>query len=116
MHFLSTISTFPYPKIGAIRVMKHDCAYARFRIHHEALGQLDANLFRAQQFPERRLILQVRASRISKAVTLSAVSRSKPLRHCQVRSIWESPVFADSPVQPFGARFRAFNRQGLQSV
>src|SRR6266849_3710975 len=62
-------------------MVKDQCAYARFWIHHHAFGELYPDGFGVQQLPEPGLIVQVRASRIAKAVALPAIPRYEPLGH-----------------------------------
>ena len=112
----TVLTRIPNGEVGAIRMLKHKRTHAGLRIHHEALRQLHADLFRPQQLPNSRLIFQIRARRIAKAVSLPAVARSKSLRHGHFRRIGEALIFADTPVQPFVAGFGCFNCQGLQAV
>ena len=54
--------------------------------------------------------------RIAEAVALAAIPRSEALLHGHVGGIGETPVFANAAMQPFGAGFGGFDRQGLQRV
>src|SRR5229473_7352373 len=94
----SVLADISHRKIRAIGMMEDKRAHARLWIHHEAFRELNADLFRLQQFPESRLIFQIRACRISKAVAFPTVARSKSLRHGQLRRIGESPILANAPV------------------
>src|SRR5258708_26616751 len=98
-----SVRALSHTEIRAIRVMKRQRAHARFRVHHETFRELHADLFRPQTLPDSRLIFQVRASRIPKAVSLPALARGDSFRHRHLRRVWEAPILADSPVQPFRA-------------
>src|ERR1700734_3111543 len=74
-------------EIRAIRMLEHERTDTGLRIHHESLGQLDANFFGPQQLPNRSLIVEVRARRITKTVALAPIARSKSLRHRHFRRI-----------------------------
>src|SRR6516165_3948606 len=97
-------------------MVKDKRAHTGFRIHHEAFSKLHANLLRPEQFPDAGLIFQFRAGGIAETVTLSAIARSKSLRHGHFRWIGKAPVLAYAAVEPLRARFRRFNGQGLESV
>src|SRR6266480_961101 len=64
----------PHREIRAIRVVKDDCADARFRIHHKTFRQLNSNFFRSQQFPDPSLILKIGTRRITKAVAFPPIA------------------------------------------
>src|SRR3974390_3781323 len=113
---VSAFRCVAHAEIPAIGVVKDQCTDACFCIHHESVRQLPANLFRLEQLPEPRLILQIRARRIAKTVPFALVLRSEPLRHGYLWRVRESPVFAYAPVQPLRAGFRRLNPQRLQSM
>src|SRR5689334_10109190 len=91
-------------------------ADAGFGIHHETFGELDADFFGLQQFPDAGLVLQIGAGGVAEAVALAAIARSEALRQRHFRRIGETPVFADAAVQPFGAAFGRFDGESLQAV
>src|ERR1700756_1422867 len=101
----SGFAVFANAEIRAVRVMQHQRAHARFRIHHEALRKLHADFFRLQELPKPRLILEMGARWIAKAVALPAVARSEPFRHGHLWRVRESPILANPPVQPFRRSF-----------
>src|SRR5262249_1726731 len=55
-------------------------------------------------------------SGITKTVALAAITGSEALRHGHLGWIGKSPILANAAMQPFGARLRSFDGQGLQAV
>src|SRR5208337_5480812 len=56
---LGGLSGFRGGEVGAIRMVEHQRADAGFGLHHHALGEPHASLFRAQQLEKPLLIVQV---------------------------------------------------------
>ena len=54
-------------KVHAIGMVKHQRAYARFRVHHEAFGQLHADVFGLGQLPQPLLVFCVMSLRLRQA-------------------------------------------------
>ncbi len=79
-------------------MMEHERAHAGFWVHHEAFGQLHANLLRLQQLPDAGLILQGGAGGVAEAVAAASIFRSEAVDHRHVGGVGETPVFADTPV------------------
>jgi len=48
----SILTYVSHGEIRAVRVMKNQRADARLRVHHEALSELHADLFRLQELPD----------------------------------------------------------------
>src|SRR5580704_3953258 len=69
----NVFACIPHGEVRAIRMMKHQRADARLRIHHEALGELHADLFRFQELPNPSLVFQCGARGIAEAVTLPSI-------------------------------------------
>src|SRR5882762_9317531 len=114
--FNSCFGSITDAEISAVRMMEHHRADASFRVHHHPFGQLHADFFRLQKLPEADLVVEVGASRISKAVALPAITRSETLGHVEFRRIRKAPIFADPTMQPLRASFRGLDSQGLQPV
>src|SRR5258708_13842905 len=84
------LGRFAHREIDTVRMMENQRAHAGFRIHHDTLGQLHADLFRLEELPDRDLVFQIGARGVAKAVPLAAVARSKSLRHSQLLLIREA--------------------------
>jgi hypothetical protein len=67
----------PDAEVRAIWVVKQQRAGARFLIRHESIGELHAELFQPQQFPDACLILEIRTRRMTEAVEFLAIARSE---------------------------------------
>src|SRR5581483_4965666 len=79
-------------------------------------GEPNADFFGPEQPPEFGLILQVRASRITKTISFAAVTGGKPLMHGERGRIGEAPVFANAAMQPLGAGLGGFDTERLQGM
>ena len=97
-------------------MMKYERTHRCFRIHHEAFGQLYADVFGVQKLPDAGLVFERGTGRVAEAVPVSAIFRRKALNHCHVGRVGESPVLADSSMQPLGAAFGGFKSQRLYRV
>jgi hypothetical protein len=88
--------------------------HAGFGIHHEAVGQLHADILRRQQRPHRLLILQIRARWGSRSCI---VFRGSASEIDPASSTTADPAnFTQAAMKPFGAGFGRLNRQSLQGV
>src|SRR5258708_6002992 len=58
------VRCFADREVGCRRMMKRDGRDGTLRIHHEAFGQVDADLARIEEIPENGLIVQSRAGRV----------------------------------------------------
>ena len=72
---------------------------------------------RLSPLPEqRRLVGEVRAGGVAETVALSPILGGKSFFHCHLWGIGETPILADSSMEPFRRRLRRFNRQCLEGV
>ena len=86
------------------------------RLHHHPFGELDADFFRVDQFPDSLLVVEIRAGGVAETVALSPILGGKSFFHCHLGGIGEPPILADSSMEPFRRRLRRFNRQCLEGV
>lgn len=94
-------------------MLEDEGADGGFGIHHEAFGELDVDLFGAQELPESGLIFEIGTGGIAEAVAFAAIFGSEALGHGEFRRIGEAPIFAHAAMEPFGAAFRSLNRECL---
>ena len=90
-----------YIKISCIRMGKDDGRDARFRFHHEAFRQADADILRLQQLEQLLLVFEVRTGRIAETEALPLVFRGKTVTHRKVYTVREAPLVADFLVDAF---------------
>src|SRR5208283_1762492 len=75
----SFIADLSDSKVRAIRMMEHQSTHRRFRVHHEAFGQLDTDVFGLEKFPNAGLIFQRRAGGVAEAVAFALVAGLEPV-------------------------------------
>src|SRR3954471_11655365 len=63
------------------RVVEHEGGHGRLRLHHAAVGELDADLLRPQRLEEQLLVLQPGARRIPEREALALVLGAEALQH-----------------------------------
>ena len=97
-------------------MVKDERADTSFGVHHESLSQLDPNILGPQQLPEFRLILQIRACGVPKAIAFPVIARREPVLHRGRRRVGEAPIFTNPAMQPLRASFCGLNGQRLQAV
>ena len=68
-----------------------------FRLHHEAFGKLNADLFRLQQAEQAGLLLKLGAGRITERIALAAIARLKQRLARQIIGVGKSPQPAQAP-------------------
>src|SRR5579864_9259837 len=110
------LGLFAGGEVGAIGMVEHQRADAGFRFHHHAFGELHADFFWAQQFPDTLLVVEIWACGVAEAVAFAAVPGGEALLHGHGRRIREAPILADSAVQPFRASFSGLDGESLESM
>src|ERR1035437_3350262 len=103
-------------EVGAIGMVEDDGAYAGFRLHHHAFGQLHADVFGPEQFPHALLIVQVGARRVAEAVALAVILRCEAIVHGYGGRIGEAPILADAAVQPLRRGLGGLDGQRLNGM
>src|SRR5437867_9349707 len=78
-----SISSFPFEVLRA-GMVEHERRDRRLGVHHEALGEADADLLRAQETPERCLVREIRTGGIAERDADAAIPRLQLLGDRQV--------------------------------
>src|SRR5262249_59305119 len=106
---LSTVDSISDRVITRLRVVDDQGGDGGLRVHHEALGQVDADSLAWEEAEDRRLVGEIGARRVAGAVALAAVAGLEAIRHRQLRRIRQGPALSDLPVQPRGRALAGFD-------
>ena len=95
-------------------MMNDDRRCRLLRVEHEFICQFDIDAIRIEQFEELRLVGDVRARGVAKAVTRALVALMEKL--CEFRSVAarNAEFLADAFVPEFGEGFGGFDLESMK--
>src|SRR6267143_441746 len=103
-------------EVGRVGVVEDDRGDARLRIHHAAVGQLDADVLGPQHPEEDLLILQAGTGGIAERESLPPVVRLEAVDHGHLERVGETPLAAQLGVEKLGIPFRRLQRERLEEM